>query len=100
MVRTQRIKGTNTLFWVKKEQVPKNKKVTHARVCCDVRPEKEEVNRTRITAGGNLLEYLGDVSTKTAGLETSKMVFNSVISTPEEKFMTIDISNMYLNTPL
>ena len=38
---TQRIKGTNTLFWVKKEQVPKNKKVTYARVCCDVRTEKK-----------------------------------------------------------
>ena len=28
------------------------------------------------------------------------MVFNNVVSTPEVKFMTIDISNMYLNTPL
>ena len=69
-------------------------------MCCDVRAEKEEINRTRITAGGNLLEYLGDVSTKTAGLKASKIVFNSVISTPGAKFMTIDISNMYLNTPL
>ena len=40
---TQRIEGTNTLFWVKKEQVPKNKKVTYTRVYCDVRPEKEEI---------------------------------------------------------
>ena len=28
------------------------------------------------------------------------MVFNSVVSTLDAKFMTIDISNMYLNTPL
>ena len=28
------------------------------------------------------------------------MVFNSVVSTQEAKFMMIDISNMYLNTPL
>ena len=28
------------------------------------------------------------------------MVFKSVVSTPDAKFMTIDISNMYLNTPL
>ena len=58
------------------------------------------MNRTRITAGGNCLEFQGDTSTKTAGLETAKMVFNSVVSTPDAKFMTIDISNMYLNTPL
>ena len=67
----------------------------------DKRLEKEEVNRTRITAGGDRLEFQGDTSTETAvELETAKMVFNSVMSTPDAKFMTINISNMYLNTPL
>ena len=80
--------------------MPKNKTATYARVVVDKRPEKEEVNRTQITAGGDRLEFQGDTSTETAGLETAKMVFNSVVSTPEAKFMTIDISNMYLNHPL
>ena len=97
---SQQIKGTNTLFWINKSQLPKNKTATYARVVVDKRPEKEEVNRTRITSGGDQLEFQGDTSTETAGLETAKMVFNSVVSTPEAKFMTIDISNMYLNTPL
>ena len=67
----------------------------------DKRLEKEEVNRTRITAGGDRLEFQGDTSTETAvELETAKMVFNSVMSTPDAKFMTVDISNMYLNTQL
>ena len=66
----------------------------------DKRPEKEEVNRTRITVGGDRLEFQGDTSTETVGLEIEKMVFNSVVSTLEAKFTTIDISNMYLNTPL
>ena len=43
-----------------------------------------------ITAGGVQLEYKGDGSTKTAGLETAKIVFNSIISTPGAKFMTMD----------
>ena len=60
----KKIKGTSILFWVKKEQVPRDKKVTYAQVCCDVQPEKEEVNRTRITAGGNLLNKLGNVITE------------------------------------
>ena len=50
--------------------------------------------------GGGRLELQGNTSTETAGLETAKMVFNSVISTPDAKFMTINISNMYLNTTL
>ena len=97
---TQRVKGTNTCVWIDKAQVPRNKKVTYARIVVDVRPEKAEPNRTRITAGGDRLEYFGDVSTETSSLETAKLLFNSIVSTPGAKFMTLDISNMYLNTPL
>ena len=57
---TQRIKGTHTLFWINKEQVLKNRTATYARVVVDKRPEKEEVNQTQITAGGDRLEFQGD----------------------------------------
>ena len=80
--------------------MPKNKKATYARVVVDKRPEKEEMNQTRITAGGDQLEFQGDTSTESAGLETTNMVFNSVVSTPDGKFITTNFSNMYLNTPL
>ena len=30
----------------------------------------------------------------------AKLLFNSVVSTKDAKFMTADISNFYLNTPL
>ena len=50
---------------------------------------------------GNLItDYTGKISTETAGLELIKMHWNSVLSTNKAKYMTIDISNMYLNTPL
>ena len=58
------------------------------------------MNQTRITAGGDQLEFQGYTSIETAGLRTAKILFNSVVSTPDEKFMAISISNMYLNTPL
>ena len=41
-----------------------------------------------------------DCGTPTADLLTTKLLLNSVISTPGAKFMTIDISNFYLNTLL
>ena len=80
--------------------VPKNKKATCPRIACDEKPEKDEVNRVRMTAQGQLLDYLGDIAAKTAGLTTNKILFNSVVSTPEANFMTLDISNMCLNTHL
>jgi len=61
---------------------------------------KKEVERTRLTVGGNLNDYPGDVSTKTADLTTAKILFNSGVSTPDAKFMGIDQKNFYLNTPM
>ena len=61
------------------------------------RPHKEEQHRTRLTVGGNLLDYEGDASTPTSDLITTKIHLNSVISTKNVKFTTTDIKNFYLN---
>ena len=48
-------------------------------------------NRTRLTVGGDRINYLGDVGTPTASLLTVKLLVNSVLSTAGAEFMTIDI---------
>ena len=53
-----------------------------------------------MTAGGNLIKYPGELMTRTADLATSKVIWNSVLSTKDAKFMGIDIKNFYLGTPL
>jgi hypothetical protein len=53
-----------------------------------------------MTVGGNLIAYPGDKSTRTAKLETTKILLKSVISTLDARFSTMDITNFYLNTPL
>ena len=97
-----RVNGTNTLFFVHKHEVPADrfKDTTYGRFVCVERPQKEEVNRTRLTVGGNRINYPGEVGTPTADMLLVKVLLNSVISTPGAKFMTADISNFYLNTPL
>jgi hypothetical protein len=50
--------------------------------------------------GGNKIEYAGDTSTPTADLTTAKLVFNSVVSTPNAEFATGDISDFYLFTDM
>jgi hypothetical protein len=66
-----------------------------------IRPEKlDEPNRTRLVAGGDRVHYPGDAGTPTANLLTIKLLLNSIISTPNAKFMTMDIKNFYLNTPM
>jgi hypothetical protein len=47
-----------------------------------------------------ITDYTGETSTNTAGLELIKLHWLSVLSTNNAKYMTMDIGNFYLNTPL
>jgi hypothetical protein len=49
--------------------------------------------------GGNLVNYPGDCGTPTADLLTVKLLLNSIISTPNAKFLTLDLKDFYLMTP-
>ena len=96
------VKGTDTITFIYKDQVPEDewKNVTYARVCANYRPEKEDPFRIRITLGGDKINYTGDCGTPTTDMITTKLLFNSVISTPGAKFATIDVKDFYLNTPM
>jgi hypothetical protein len=95
-----RVKGTNTITFIQHHEMPQDREATYPRFVCSERPQKTEKYRTRMTIGGNRIDYPGDKSTRTAELETTKILLNSVISTAEAKFCTMDITNFYLNTPL
>ena len=97
---TQRVTGTDTFHFIHKKDVPKGKKITYARFCCDVRLHKDKINRKRLTVGGNLLEYEGKTSTESASLETIKIHLNSTISTKDAKYAAADIGNFYTNSKL
>jgi hypothetical protein len=51
----QQIGGTNTFFLIDYPDIPlhKCKEICHTMVVCEVRPEKDDPDRTRITIGGN-----------------------------------------------
>eukprot|EP00804_Cyclotella_cryptica_P017160 CCRYP_003375-RA/>CCRYP_003375-RA protein AED:0.38 eAED:0.38 QI:0/0/0/1/0/0/2/0/339 len=74
--------------------------VTYARIVIDYRPQKDNPNHVRITVGGNLINYPGELTTGTAHLTTAKILRNSTISTPGAPFACADIENMYLQTPM
>ncbi len=63
-------------------------------------PQKEELNHIRITAGGNLIHYPSKLTTRTADITTAKLHWNSMLSTPNAKFMSLNIKNFNLSAPL
>ena len=50
--------------------------------------------------GGYSSNYPGDISSHTDTLQTVKILANNVIFTPSACFMTMDMGNYYLNTPM
>jgi hypothetical protein len=100
--RRQNKKSHNTIKFIFQHKVPteRMKDVTYGQFVCTVRPDKAEPNQTRFTVGGNRINYPGEDTTLTMEMLVAKMLFNSVISTKGARFMTMDISDFYLMTPL
>ena len=98
----RKAEGTNIIFFIDKANVPAErwKDVTYGHVVVAYHPEKYDPYQTRLTVGGNLIAYPGKCSTPTVDLLTVKKLLSSVVSTPGAKFMTIDIKDFYLNTPM
>jgi hypothetical protein len=74
--------------------------ITYGKIVCYYKPHKKEKERVRLTVGGDILDYSGDVATSTADITTFKILINSTLSTKDAAMMTMDIENYYIGTPL
>ena len=95
-----RIDGTDTIKFLHHHEMPTNRRPTYARFICEIRPQKTEQERTRLTVGGNLIDYPDTVTTRTCDLVTFKLHINSTLSRPNRKYCSFDVKNFYLNTPM
>ncbi len=83
-----RQKGSNSIFVMTHAQIPlipKNQTIMYMPVVVDFQPQMADPHRIWITAGGNLINYPGELSTHTADLTTSKLMWNTVLSTQGAK---------------
>ena len=62
----------------------------------DIRPQKAETHRVKLTVGGDQISYLL-VSTPISDLTTSKILVDSILSTQKAKGLCVDIKDVYLN---
>ena len=54
----------------------------------------------RLTVGVDKISYEVPVSTPTYDFTTAKLRWNSVLSTPDGKYLIVDVKNFYLNNPM
>ncbi len=96
-------KGTNVMFVMSHYEIThvlaSKKFFTYANPVVDYCPQKDDPHRIRITAGGNLINYEGNASVRTADINTAKIHWNSVISMSDARYMCLDIKN-YLTASL
>ena len=88
---------TDKIEFIFHKEKPKDRRATYARAVCNIIPPKTETHRKRITEGGNLIYYTGDVSTPTSDLTTMKIHVNSAISDIKPRYMCIYVKCFYLN---
>jgi hypothetical protein len=93
-----RIKGTDTIKFIRKDKVPEDrmKDVMYGSFSCDFKPNKDEKECTRLTVGGDRINYPDDCGTPTADMILFKILVNSILSTPNAKCIMIDIKDFYL----
>ena len=93
-------KGKDCIFVMTRDEIKamfaRDKIPTYARIVVDFRQQKEDPNRVRITVGGNLIQYAGNLTIRTADLTVTKMVWNSVVSTPGAKYAAFDVGDFIL----
>ncbi len=97
-------KGTNAMYVMTHDKIARtivvNKHFTYGNPVVDYRPQKEFPHHIQITAGGNLIKYDASASVQTADLDTTKLDWNSLISTQDARYMCLDIKNFYLTAAL
>lgn len=96
------VKGTKTIRFIHKGQVPKGRDVTYATFVCSFKPYKQEKYHVRITVGGDRLSYPNDTGSPVANLLETNLLVNSTISDAQygARFLYADIVNYFLVIPM
>jgi hypothetical protein len=68
-----RLYNTNTIIFISRSNIPKGRKVMYGSFVVDIKDHKEERERTRLTVGGDQIEYRGEKSARTAAWEPNSL---------------------------
>ena len=100
--RQQRVEGPNTFWLIKSADIPHDRRheIFHSMVVCEVKSHKEDPNLTRIIVSGIQIFYPRDVGTPTGSLDLVKLIINRVLSRRKARFVSFELKNFYLQTPM
>jgi len=97
---------TQTGVWISITDVPRGRAISYYNPQLSRKRRPETVitggieYRVRGTYGGDRGDYKGPTAAETADITTVKILLNSVVSDPEGQWMTTDVCDYYLGTPM
>ena len=99
--RQQRVEITNNFRLIKFADIPQDRRheICHSMMVCEVKPQKEDPNLTRITVTGSQICYPGDVGTPTSSLNLVKLIINSVLSRRNTRIVSFDLKKLLSPNP-
>ena len=86
-------KCINTIRFICRQGIPKGKKVTYKCLVESLKLHKKEVHQVGVTMEDNKLPYAGITDTQQASLTTTKFLINGMLSTKNDKFVSVSIKN-------
>jgi hypothetical protein len=97
-----RLLSSGTGRFIAHDAMPRNRRAAYYNPVLKIKTKPNGMIEFRVrgTIGGNLIDYTGIVAANTADLTTIKLLLNSVVSDAEADWLTLDIKDFYLNTPL
>ena len=92
--------ATDTIDFIHKDKVPRNRDITYATFVLDYQPLKTELHRVRITVDGNRLAYNADAGAPAENMLETKILVNSTISDAKKgaQFMSADLKDFSSNS--
>ena len=92
------IKVTNTIFFISRSSIPDGHKVAYDFLVYTIHLDKAKTQRTRLTDGSALLDYVVSITTRISSLKMTKLLVNTTIFTEVGRFITADIKDFYYST--
>ena len=94
------IETTKTMVWIDPQSKPVDRIASYYHPQVKLKwKEGHYVYRVRGVYGGNISDYVGMTSSTSSDMQTFKLLLNAVVS-EDSQFMTADISDFYLGSPL
>ena len=96
------IKSTDTIKFISKFDIIKDKKAIHTSIVYDYRPIKDEKYCVHIIVSSNRLPYSNNIDSLAADLLKMKLLLNSIILDTRKgiRFTYLDIKDHFLDTPI